>query len=234
MRSSAKSPAKPAFALADAADRLRAIPVAEMSDTLTAAGFPDQVLAASLGPVSRPLPFAGPAVCLKGEVSPEAGLTIGDTDAAILPGCIVIVGPGDSCPGALVGGNMITSWRRLGCAGVVVGGFVRDSSAFDGLPALSTGVIPMNNKGRWRFVSVNARMSLPGQTAPVIVRPGDWLHGDADGTVVLPREHLQVLIEDAERVGRIERRMRALILAGSDRQEVYATHDRFGHVRRLG
>jgi len=204
-----------------------------MSDTLTAAGLPDQVLAASLRPVSRPLTFAGPAVCLMGEASSEAGLTIGDTDSAIVPGSIVIVGPGGGCPGALVGGNMITSWRRLGCAGVVVDGFVRDSSAFDGIAALSKGVVPMNNKGRWRFVSVSAPVSLPGQTTPVIVRPGDWLHGDADGTVVLPCEHLQVLIEDAEQVGRIEKRMCALILAGKDRQEVYATHDRFGHVRRM-
>lgn len=233
---STKSLAKRVFALADEAlaARLRAIPVAEMSDTLTAASLPGQVLAAILRPVLQPLSFAGPAVCLLGEAASAAGLTICETDAAILPGCIIVIGPGDDCTGALVGGNMTTSWRRLGCVGVVVDGFVRDSSAFNGLAALSRGVTPMNNKGRWRFVSVNQAISLPGQTAPVMVHPGDWLHGDDDGTVVIPRDYVQILVEDAEQVGRIEKAMRALILAGGDRHEVYATHDRFGHVRRLG
>jgi 4-hydroxy-4-methyl-2-oxoglutarate aldolase len=215
------------------AARLRAIPVAEMSDTLTAAGLPDQVLSSEFRPVSTPLAFAGPAVCLKGEAPADAGLNITETDSAILPGCIVIVGPGCACPGALVGGNMITSWRRLGCAGAVIDGLIRDSAAFDGLPALAKGRIPMNNRGRWRFVSVKEPIDLPGQTAPVTVHPGDWLHGDADGIVVLPRDYLQQIVEDAEEVDRIERRMRARILAGECRQAVYDGHDRFGHVRSV-
>lgn len=204
-----------------------------MSDTLTAAGLPDQILSSAFMPVSAPLPFAGPTVCLKGEASADVGLSITETDSAILPGCIVIVGPGRTCPGALVGGNMITSWRRLGCAGAFIDGLIRDGAAFDGLPALARGRIPMNNKGRWRFVSVEEPIDLPGQTAPVTVRPGDWLHGDADGTVVLPQKYVQQIVEDAEEVGRIERRMRARILAGDCRQAVYDGHDRFGHVRSV-
>ena len=203
-----------------------------MSDTLTAAGWPDQVLAAILRPVGPPMPFAGPAVCLSGETSSAAGLTIRDTDSAITPGCVVVVGPGEDCPGALVGGNMITAWRSLGCTGAVVDGFVRDSGAFDGLPALARGGVPMNNKGFWHFVSVTRPITLPGQTAPVVVAPGDWLHGDADGSLVIPALLLDTIVEDAERVGRIEQRMRALIAAGEDRHRVYDTHDRFGHVRR--
>lgn len=203
-----------------------------MSDTLTAAGWPDQVLAAVLRPVLRPLPFAGPAVCLSGEASSATGLTIGDTDAVVVAGCVVVVGPGEDCPGALVGGNMITAWRSLRCAGAVVDGYIRDSAAFDGLPALSRGVIPMNNKGHWRFVSVTEPITLPGQTAPVRVTPGDWLHGDADGSVVIPAALLDTIVEDAEHVGRIEQQMRALIAAGKDRHRVYEAHDRFGHVRR--
>ncbi|MDW9984238.1 hypothetical protein GOC13_19370 [Sinorhizobium meliloti] len=234
MRSSAKSRVKPASALVDPAliERLCAIPVAEMSDTLAAAGLPDQVLASGFIRIGSGLPFAGPVICLGGEASPEPGLQIGDIDRAICAGHIVVVGPGNGCMAALVGGNMVTSWRRLGAAGVLVDGFVRDLSSFDGLAGLARGTTPINCRGRWRFVSTSLPLTLPGQIEPVTVRPGDWLHGDSDGTVVLPAEKLVSLIEDVEEVGGIERKMRALIVAGEDRQSVYETHDRFGHVRR--
>lgn len=184
---------------------------------------------------SGPAPTAHlrwPVICLGGEASSEPGLPIRDIDRAICPGHIVVVGPGDGCKAALVGGNMITSWRRLGAAGIVVDGFVRDISSFDGLRGLARGTTPINCRGLWRFVSTTKPVTLLGQIAPVVIRPGDWLHGDSDGTVVLPADKVLSLTEDAEEVGGIERRMRVLIEAGEDRQSVYDNHDRFGHVRR--
>jgi regulator of RNase E activity RraA len=213
-------------------ERLCAIPVAEMSDTLAAAGLPGQVLASGFIRVGSDRPFAGPVICLGGETSAEPGLPIRDIDRVIRPGHIVVVGPGEACQAALVGGNMITSWRRLGAAGIVVDGFVRDISSFDGLPGLARATTPVNCRGLWRFVSTTKPITLPGQTAPVVIHPGDWLHGDRDGTVVLPADKVLSLTEDAEEVGRIEKRMRALIEAGEGRQSVYDKHDRFGHVRR--
>ena len=107
------------------ADRLRAIPVAEMSDTLEAAGLPGRIL----HPDFRPFPpgvagrrMAGPAVCLSGEASAAPGLAIRAVDGAVRAGCVVAVGPGEGCAAALVGGNMAAAWRIKGCAGLVVDG----------------------------------------------------------------------------------------------------------------
>lgn len=211
------------------AERLSRIPVAEMADTLAAAGLPHQALSRSYARGR----FAGPAVCLSGEASANPGLPIGVIDAAVRAGSIVVVGPGQDCPCALVGGNMISSWRRLGCAGVVVDGLIRDHDDFDGLPTMALGSTPLNSRGRWRFTSVTAPITLAGQLAPVTVRPGDWLMGNRDGTLVLPAAHLAALIEDAEAVGRIERQMRERIMTGEDREAVYASHDRFAHVRAI-
>lgn len=212
------------------AEQLSGIPVAEMSDTLAAAGLPHQALSRAFARGR----FAGPAVCLSGEPSSEPGLPISVTDAAVHAGCIVVVGPGRDCPYALVGGNMISSWRRLGCAGVVVDGLIRDHDDFDGLPTMALGSTPLNSRGLWRFTSVTAPIILPGQIAPVTVHPGDWLMGNRDGTLVLPGAHLEQLIADAQEVGRIERQMRERIMAGESRETVYASHDRFGHVCRVG
>jgi regulator of RNase E activity RraA len=219
------------------AERLRAIPVAEMSDTLEAAGLPGRILHPALrrsppgGPGRR---MAGPAVCLWGEASGAPGLTIRAVDRAVRPGAVVVVGPGDGCTAALVGGNMAAAWRIAGCAGLVVDGAVRDSADFGDLPVHARGESPRNCRGAWRMAAVDRPLTLPGATGPLTLHPGDWVHGDGDGVAVLPRAHVLQLIEDAETVGRIERSMRARIVAGEDRQTVYEGTPRFCHVRAVG
>ncbi len=222
------------------AARLRAVPTAEMSDTLEAAGLRDQVLASDLAPVAGQGRFAGPALCLSGAPGPEPGLGIAAMDAALFPGAAVLVGSPDQPPRsapdrALVGGNMAASWRRLGMAALIVDGPVRDLEADSPFPVRARGRSPRNCRGVWRFLSVSAPLALPGASGRAVhVRPGDWIHGDEDGILVLPREHLPSLLEDAEEVGRIERRMRAEILSGADRARVYAENPRFLHVRPAG
>jgi 4-hydroxy-4-methyl-2-oxoglutarate aldolase len=216
------------------AARLAAVPVAEMSDTLDAAGLPDRVLAAAFAPLGAAARFAGPAVCLSGEAAAGPGLPIAAVDAAIRPGAVVIVGPGAGCERALLGGNMVAAWRTAGMQALIVDGRVRDSADYADLPVHARGRSPLNCRGHWRFTAIDAPVRLPGTDAPVTVRPGDWILGDADGIVVLPRADALRLIEDAEGVGRIERQMRAAIQRGADRQSVYEGHARFAHVRRAG
>lgn len=194
------------------------IPVAEMCDTMQAAGMFPAVL--PLPPAA--IAFAGPAVCLS---YGDASLPIAAVDAAITAGAVVVVGPNNGVEGALVGGNMVTAWRRAGCSALIVDGCIRDSDAFAGLPLLRRGVSPLNSRADWRIGAVD----LPVTIGSVTIHPGDWLHGDADGTIVLPARDLARLIAWAEQVGHVERDMRNRIERGEDRQRVYAT-DRYGHI----
>lgn len=214
--------------------RLCEIPVAEMSDTLEAAGLPGRILDPALRRRAPGPRLAGPAICLTGEASAGPGLPIRTVDGAIRPGAVAVVGPGDGCAAALVGGNMVSAWRMAGLAGLVVDGAVRDSGDFADLPVYARGVSPRNCRGQWRFVALGRPLTLPGAVGPVTIAPGDWLHGDDDGIAVLPGAALVQLIEDAEAVGRIERRMRARILAGEDRESVYEDSPRFAAVRAAG
>ena len=52
-------------------ERLEKLPVAVMSDVLTAMGLPDQVLDASIRPFDPTSVVAGPALCLTGREGPE-------------------------------------------------------------------------------------------------------------------------------------------------------------------
>lgn len=220
MRSLPRSLARPASALdsLDIARRLSAIPVAEMCDTMQAAGIAPAVLPL---PASD-LPFAGPAVCLAFGAKP---LPIAKVDRSITAGAVVVVGPGHDVQGALVGGNMVTAWRQAGCAAVVVDGRIRDCDAFVGLPLCCRGTTPLNSRLDWRIGAVDRPIDILGVT----IHPGDWLQGDRDGTIVIPGRLLARLIRWAESVHAIEQRMRAQIAAGEDRQQVYAA-DRYGHI----
>lgn len=220
--------------LEEHAKRLQSIPVAVMGDTLAAAGFPDRILSSRFVPLENFEIFAGPAVCFSGSETSEPDSLIYETDRVIYPGCIVIVASGRGCPAALLGGNMISSWRRRGCAGLLVDGFIRDRADFADFPALTTcGVTPVPARRMWRYESLDAPVSLPGQRGSVIVRPGDWLHGDQDGCLVLPVEHLETLLDAAASVLAVEARIKAQILAGIDREQAYLANDRYANVPNL-
>ena len=73
---------------------------------------------------------------------------------------------------------------------------------------------------------------MPGMNgATVSVAPGDLLLGDADGVVVIPLRHADSLIADAERLQAIEEAIRADMKAGNSREEAFAKHPRFAHIR---
>ena len=57
-------------------------------------------------------------------------------------------------------------------------------------------------------------------TASVPVRPGDLIHGDRDGVVVIPREHSASVAADAEEMERLEGNIKLDLEAGADREEV--------------
>jgi regulator of RNase E activity RraA len=218
-------------------ERLRVIPVAVVSDTLAAMGLPDQVLSFALRPVESGTPFAGPAVCFSGaggahRSPPGTPALVYEADRRIVPRCVAVVGTGAHRTGAVIGGNTVTSWRRRGCAAVVTDGLIRDSVDFADLPTYAAGVTPLNNRGRWSYRSLDSAVTMPGQSAKyVVVHPGDIVHGDRDGLIVVPRRVLNQLVRDAEVVAGVEQRMRAQIESGTDREQVYNDNDRFSHVQ---
>jgi regulator of ribonuclease activity A len=96
-------------------------------------------------------------------------------------GAVLVVDGGASVRRAIVGGNIAAAAARNGWAGVLVNGAVRDvaelAAADVGLMALA--LMPMPSDRR-RAGDVDVPLQIQG----VWVRPGDWLHADADGVVV--------------------------------------------------
>lgn len=223
-------------------ERLRQLPVAVSSDVLSAMGLPDQILASSIRLHGVATVVAGPALCLAGDDGPETATTAGASkpvfqmDRHVSEGCIVVIAGAARCVGATIGGNVALSWKLRGCKGVVIDGGVRDLPEFDEfvLPVFATFATPMSTKGLWAFSAVNVPITLPGQTgAPVQIAPGDAIHGDADGVIVIPAAHLEQAVHDAEIFESMEKLIQRDLLTGEDREAVYKRYDKLGHVKRV-
>jgi 4-hydroxy-4-methyl-2-oxoglutarate aldolase len=119
---------------------------------------------------------------------------------------------------------------------VVTDGGIRDALEFEeaGLPVFCRFRTPLAPKGRWSYAAIDEPVAMPGQAGDAVtIRPGDILHGDGDGLVVVPRQHLASVVADAEEVERIEKRIRQALRDGADRERAYGDNPRFGHIRKL-
>jgi regulator of RNase E activity RraA len=217
------------------------LPTTAVFDVLRIGGFPHQVLSSSIARLGASGHLAGPAFCARGETllggadTKASATTRWEMFRRIYRGSILVVGSGGYDEAVVFGENVIVAARARGCAGVVADGGVRD---LDGLKAMDIPIFarfatPVSSAGRWRFVELDAPVTMPGQTsATVIVRPGDILVGDSDGVIVVPAEHAGDVAADSRRLAEIEDGFRPRLASGEDPEEVYAGAQRFAHIRR--
>lgn len=102
---------------------------------------------------------------------------------------------------------------RKGVAGIVIDGAIRDAAkiARHPLPVYARAVVP-NGGGAEYPGEINVTVSCGGQ----VVRPRDWLVGDADGVVVVPSEQLADALKLASRIVNAEKVLERKILKGAD------------------
>lgn len=106
--------------------------------------------------------------------------------------------------------------HRKGVLGAVLDGGLRDASFILrlGFRCWRTFHTPRDVVGMWRPTGVDVPIIIGG----VLVRPGDWLHGDRDGMVVIPVEILDEVIAKAVAAMQTESLVRKAILEGSIRK----------------
>lgn len=107
---------------------------------------------------------------------------------------------------------------RIGLAGVVIDGLTRDSfftQTID-LPIFSRGHSPVDIKGRGRVVEVD----LPVRVGEVACHSGDYVFGDSDAIVVIPKLRRQALLARVEGAARHERNLKSWIADGMSISEI--------------
>lgn len=107
-------------------------------------------------------------------------------------GSILVYVMQDGLEIAAMGNLMGTTAKVRGLAGAVIDGAVRDTAELKrlGFPVWSRRISPATSVGR--MISVDMQIAV--LCAGVMVHPGDYLVGDADGVVVVPAEAAEKVV----------------------------------------
>lgn len=198
-------------------------------DVMRAMGLRDFTLPAELRPLFPERRLAGPAFTIDGRVDPRA-----DPHETLLAwtgllsrakaGHIWVSQPNDRVV-AHMGELSAETLKNKGVLGCVADGYVRDVDFLIemGFQTWSRGYTPRDIVGYWlpRAVEVDVRIG------DVIIAPGDYLLGDRDGVVRVPKALVEDVIEKSETAIGTENKVRTAILAGVDPQEAYLKYGKF-------
>jgi 4-hydroxy-4-methyl-2-oxoglutarate aldolase len=144
-------------------------------------------------PVWSGAEVAGPAVPVRCTPGDNLGIHVGVTVAA--PGSVLVVDVGEERELGFWGEVLTTAAQARGIAGLVIDGGVRDVDALavHGFPVFSSGI-----------ALTGATKEMPGSVnRPIVagdveVEAGDWIVGDVDGVVVVPRADVEAVLAAAQ------------------------------------
>lgn len=210
-------------------DRLQACYTGVVHDVMRAMGLSAFTLPVELRPLMPELSMAGPAFTIEGRVD-----TTADAHETLLawtgllskakPGHIWVSQPNDRVV-AHMGELSAETLKNKGLRGCVADGYTRDVNFLIaiGFQAWSRGHTPRDIVGHWLPAAHDVEISI----GEVIIAPGDYLVGDRDGLLRVPRSHLEEVIELSEKAMATESLVRKAILSGVDPQQAYLKYGKF-------
>ena len=167
----------------------------------------------------------GPAFTVKYEnidAKPDSQLNAG-TYIDMVPAGAVIVIDGNQRADCTNWGNILTHKALQQKISVtVIAGSVRDIEEIRELryPLFSSHIYMVTGKNRTRVQSLQKPVTI----ADVKIRPDDWLFGDENGVLVLPKEHLTEIIQRALNVQKTENDIIKAIYSGSSLESARLQH----------
>ena len=198
-------------------------------DVMRASGLRNFTLPPRITPLQPEKTLCGPAFTIEGRMDETA-----DAHETLLawtgllsqckPGHIWTAQPNTHLV-AQMGELSAETLHRKGVLGCVLDGALRDASfILDlGFACWRTHHTPRDIVGTWLPKSVDVEIMI----GDVLIRPGDWLHGDRDGMVRIPFERLDEILEQSTEAMQTENLVRKAILEGVDPQQAYLRFGKF-------
>ena len=191
-------------------ERASTLDTTSISDALDRLGIAGQCL--NIKPLDHRFRLTGRAfTILYGPAGRPAG-TVGDYIDDVPAGSVIVLDNGGR-ENATVWGDILT-WvaHRRRIAGTVIDGACRDTYLCRDLnyPVYSRSYSMRTGKDRVQVEAMNVVVNI----GDARVAPGDLLRGDADGALVIPRDHEDAILAAAEEIDGIEQQIRALIDTG--------------------
>ncbi len=202
-------------------DRYEKLFTAAVNDVLRELGYLCQTLPNEIMPLRDEMKVCGTAFTISG----RADSTIeGEMEHraemldAIHPDCVVLWETGGDNSSAQWGEIMTLAARKRGCRGAVIDGGIRDTDR------ILTQKFPVFNRyrcsagmlGRFRMTGYQVQVDIGG----VKVCPGDFIFGDIDGVIIIPRELAVEVLLRAEQIERTEETIKNDVESGISPSEV--------------
>lgn len=192
-----------------------------------------QAMESGIYPLIHTMKVAGPAFTVHCVATPSRDEKLHNVRLGMLrsmtEGCIQIRDTQGEKRSGQFGEISATAARACGCAGAVIDGSTRDSNYLIdmGFPTFCRFRNPVEAFGRFMAVDYQIPIIVKGIDGNLIVNPGDYIFGDNDGIVIIPKELTIEVLEKAETFFENERQSRLAMASGRDIFEVYEEFGRF-------
>ena len=143
--------------------------------------------------------------------------TVGDYIDDVQPGMVVVIDNGGRLNATIWGDILTETAHAKGVAGTVIDGLCRDTALCMelGYPVFTRDYWMRTGKDRVQVESVN----VPVTIGEARVQPGDILRGDADGVVVISKEHEDKVLAAGEEIEAAENAIRKAVRGGMRLEE---------------
>lgn len=213
--------------MATLTERLAACYTGAVHDVLRMMGHDNAVLPSDIKAIAPGTKLAGPAWTVSGHIdrtkSRDETLLGWCTLLAKAPAAHVVVCQPNNHEIALMGELSAQTLKARGVLGYVVDGGSRDTDLVleQGFPVFCSFLTPADVVERW----IPDRYGEPVTIGDVTISTGDYLLGDRDGIVIIPRALIEEVIARTEEVVATESDMRRALIGGMD---PVAAYEKFG------
>lgn len=213
--------------------RYRRLYAGLLFDVLEHLGYTNQALCHEIMPLSNEMKLAGPAFTFKGTTTAVKDESVRFRRLNALKEmkhpCVEVRDQTTPFNVALYGELSATSAAAHGAVGALIDGGTRDSGMLIsmGFPVFARYRSPVEAFGRVMTIAHQVPILMSGELSEtVVVNPGDFIFGDIDGVIVVPRELTMPVLLEAERIAGIEDAARVDFKRGDDPVEVFKRHRR--------
>jgi len=209
--------------------RYRRLYTGLVADILDSKGVRNHSLPASIRPLNESMKIAGPAFTCQGV--PTGDIASDDTPfliqmlEALTPHCVVVLSAGGDTSSSHWGEMMTLSAKQRGCTGAVVDGGVRDTSFILKMDfsVFTKFYMPASSISRWELKEYQVAI----RAGEIRIQPGDFVLGDLDGVVIIPKALTEEVLLQAEKAMSKERRMHQALRKGMPLNEAYKRYGSF-------
>jgi 4-hydroxy-4-methyl-2-oxoglutarate aldolase len=215
-------------------ERFNKIATATVFDTMDRMNMPNQVLDLNIRPLRDEMHIAGPAFTVRGGRDCRTGREWQPKEMEgrnlwkeIYPGCVIVADPGLAREGGFGFFGEMTSWhlKQMGARGIVIDGGIRDRPGLLKIPEWPVFVrytSPIESNPRWRMNEIQGPIVLTGQLVKQVrINPGDFIVGDSDSVLVVPKEVAAEVLIKAEEMWKREEGSMNDLAAGMSFEEVF-------------